>query len=265
LLPGAVPTMTIHPDSYEFGAVGSRARIRPAQTAGPENNTSALAQKGVPKAVLRKLPTASMHEAKEVDCSICFNELKPLGVSWGESRFARRDANAPIFLSKLRDANAPIKLPCAHMYHKSCITRWLATHTGCPLCRRDVSCAAGSSSTTNAPRQRSSHAAAAATSLSAAGPAERSHRRSLTPSNVAPIRGNVRNPQCVSPIANVGGPPMRRSGDGVLHVVPQWCVSWGEFAEERADTAGRRLVGREPPRRRAGNGHRSISMPAVSH
>lgn len=266
LLPGAALRMTIQlgspsplqeaeADAYEFGADGSLVLVdrgsRSTPTQSPHDSNEHK-QNGVPAAVLRRLPTASMREAKGGECSICFSELK--------------------------SSSEPVKLPCAHIYHKSCITRWLATHTGCPLCRRDVSCAA--SSTTSAPlqlerdrhttdsaqrpRQRSSHGAAAAASPVRA-PMERSHRQSLTSSRVAPRRGcEVSMPSNV----RTGHLAMRRSDD---MIVPQWRVSGGN-AEERAaapardepiivSVAGERLERREPPRRRGGNGSRS--MPAI--
>jgi len=254
------PLQEAEADSYEFGADGSLvlvdrgSRSTPAQSNDDSNEHK---QNGVPAAVLRRLPTASMREAKGGECSICFSELK--------------------------SSSEPVKLPCAHIYHKSCITRWLATHTGCPLCRRDVSCAASSTAsaplqperdrhTTDSaqrPRQRSSHGAVAAASpvraLPAAAAMERSHRQSLTSSRVAPRRGCE---VLMSSNVRTARPPMRRSDD---MIVPQWRVSGGN-ADERAaapardepiivSIAGERLERREPPRRRGGSGSRS--MPAI--
>ncbi|KAK6346892.1 hypothetical protein TWF696_006994 [Orbilia brochopaga] len=31
-----------------------------------------------------------------------------------------------------------VKLPCRHIYHEECVTRWLETHDACPICRTPI-------------------------------------------------------------------------------------------------------------------------------
>ncbi|KAK6507440.1 hypothetical protein TWF481_005872 [Arthrobotrys musiformis] len=31
-----------------------------------------------------------------------------------------------------------VKLPCKHIYHEECVTRWLETHDACPICRTPI-------------------------------------------------------------------------------------------------------------------------------
>ncbi|KAL2479879.1 RING-type domain-containing protein [Abeliophyllum distichum] len=35
------------------------------------------------------------------------------------------------------------QVPCGHVFHAVCITRWLSRHDSCPLCRFQVSTATG--------------------------------------------------------------------------------------------------------------------------
>lgn len=61
-----------------------------------------------PAAAIEALPTVEVSEPGEV-CAICKDDL-PLAAA------ARR-------------------LPCAHLYHSSCIVPWLEVHNSCPICR----------------------------------------------------------------------------------------------------------------------------------
>lgn len=57
----------------------------------------------------RRLHSDNSKIGEGVDCSICLQRL-----SGGEEL---------------------IDLPCRHLFHESCIIRWLANHNTCPLCR----------------------------------------------------------------------------------------------------------------------------------
>ncbi|XP_063791631.1 uncharacterized protein LOC134947491 [Pseudophryne corroboree] len=42
-----------------------------------------------------------------------------------------------ICLMQYQDGERVSTLPCSHKYHPSCISQWCATHSSCPLCRRE--------------------------------------------------------------------------------------------------------------------------------
>jgi len=65
----------------------------------------------------------------------CFNEIE------------REGYECPICLNKFQKANenhanesnTAVKLPdCGHMFHVSCLKRWLEHTSNCPLCRQDL-------------------------------------------------------------------------------------------------------------------------------
>lgn len=45
-----------------------------------------------------------------------------------------RDDNCPICIDKFGD-NTIIKMPCAHLFHKTCLDSWLHRSGTCPVCR----------------------------------------------------------------------------------------------------------------------------------
>ncbi|CAM0956310.1 unnamed protein product [Alopecurus aequalis] len=78
------------------------------------------AARGLPSHAIRRLPEIKVAEHTAVDaageapcCSVCLQDMQV-----GEC--ARR-------------------LPgCRHVFHTTCIDRWLVRHASCPLCRRDI-------------------------------------------------------------------------------------------------------------------------------
>ena len=72
----------------------------------------------LPIVPIERLPT------DERECSICTLPFKsPLGILQGLS-------SGP--------SESPLQLSCGHIYGKACLTRWLANHTTCPHCRRQL-------------------------------------------------------------------------------------------------------------------------------
>ena len=58
-----------------------------------------------------QLQTVPESEVGGKDCPICQEELK----------------------TEVR------RMPCGHMYHRECLTRWLELHNSCPVCRSSIS------------------------------------------------------------------------------------------------------------------------------
>eukprot|EP00931_Biecheleriopsis_adriatica_P106245 TRINITY_DN80730_c0_g1_i1.p1 TRINITY_DN80730_c0_g1~~TRINITY_DN80730_c0_g1_i1.p1 ORF type:complete len:286 (-),score=36.31 TRINITY_DN80730_c0_g1_i1:13-870(-) len=83
---------------------------------------------GVPGSVLEALPR--LPQTRSGECSICFQSFS----SCSEELHAKQVADPAV------------RLPCDHLFHWLCISKWLQQHTDCPLCRREVSQTAGSAS-----------------------------------------------------------------------------------------------------------------------
>ena len=45
-----------------------------------------------------------------------------------------RQENCPICIEKF-DENIIIKMPCTHLFHKTCIDSWIERNASCPICR----------------------------------------------------------------------------------------------------------------------------------
>ena len=47
--------------------------------------------------------------------------------------------DCPICQEELTREGSYKKMPCGHVYHEQCLTRWLQIHNSCPVCRASVS------------------------------------------------------------------------------------------------------------------------------
>lgn len=43
-----------------------------------------------------------------------------------------------VCLEQFKDGESVKELPCRHLYHPTCIEKWLPGHGNCPTCRKDV-------------------------------------------------------------------------------------------------------------------------------
>ena len=73
---------------------------------------SVLPSRDGPAGGIERLPVVKGPRTPETDCAIC--------------------------LAVMRATANVIRLPCGHDFHKTCITRWLATNPRCPIDRQDV-------------------------------------------------------------------------------------------------------------------------------
>jgi E3 ubiquitin-protein ligase RNF115/126 len=64
-----------------------------------------------------------------------------------EKKYCKKDEKDPskieyptcsICLMDINDGQKTILLPCGHMFHDECITKWLNIHNTCPLCRFEL-------------------------------------------------------------------------------------------------------------------------------
>jgi len=66
---------------------------------------------GLPGHVLDSFKTVSVSKTCDESCAICLDLLKV--------------------------GNKVKKLPCSHLFHRLCISKWFQSHAICPLCRHD--------------------------------------------------------------------------------------------------------------------------------
>ena len=51
---------------------------------------------------------------------------------------ALTEDKCPICLQKYKGADIIKEFPCKHIFHKTCIFKWLKTSNVCPLCKHDI-------------------------------------------------------------------------------------------------------------------------------
>ena len=64
-----------------------------------------------------------------------------------EKKYCKKDDKDPkkleypecsICLTEVNEGEDTILLPCGHMFHDACVTKWLKIHNTCPLCRFEL-------------------------------------------------------------------------------------------------------------------------------
>lgn len=76
-----------------------------------------------------RYPDASAEELeRENTCIVCREEMKPWVQPDADNRIGRRSD----------ERQRPMKLPCGHILHFSCLRSWLERQQVCPTCRRSV-------------------------------------------------------------------------------------------------------------------------------
>ena len=64
-----------------------------------------------------------------------------------EKKYCKKDDKDPnklefpecsICLMEVKEGDDTILLPCGHMFHDNCVTKWLKIHNTCPLCRFEL-------------------------------------------------------------------------------------------------------------------------------
>lgn len=67
---------------------------------------------------INQFPTRDSHLERvlnQTDCSICTDAFE-----------------------NEESSNAPRVLPCSHVFHQNCLSRWLENHSNCPVCRYEL-------------------------------------------------------------------------------------------------------------------------------
>ncbi|KAA0041218.1 RING finger protein 165-like protein [Cucumis melo var. makuwa] len=93
-----------HVEDLIIGEQGFQETPPPRTRGAPESAIERLIMK-------QKFDGFNKEEEEEIgDCSVCYEELK------GKGKEVSR-------------------IPCGHVYHKSCVLTWLQINNSCPLCR----------------------------------------------------------------------------------------------------------------------------------
>jgi len=69
----------------------------------------------------------------------CITKLKEFQFKDVKKHSKSKDDKCPICLEKYKSSDIIKKLPCKHLYHKSCIYQWLKQSNLCPICKYDLS------------------------------------------------------------------------------------------------------------------------------
>ena len=126
----------LHRLSALFAPSAPASLLSTSQLATPHPSTSLAFIASLPT-----LPTCRYHRVKGEDCAVC---LQPLvkGTESGaqsptKSIFASPVASqpsSPLFSSQ----SSVVVLPCHHLFHSGCVSRWLLSHNTCPCCRYEL-------------------------------------------------------------------------------------------------------------------------------
>jgi len=72
----------------------------------------------------------------------------------GGSAEAEDEELCPVCLCSYESDDVLMRLPCEHLFHDSCVTRWLLQDSSCPQCRFNLATWAGGDAATNPPPGR---------------------------------------------------------------------------------------------------------------
>ena len=92
----------------------------------------------------RDYPLSIVHgtyELKELNCVYLIIETMPISINFQFSP-QTQEATCPICLGDFDKAHKMTRLRCEHLFHLSCIDRWLQSNDGmanlCPVCRNFI-------------------------------------------------------------------------------------------------------------------------------
>jgi len=78
----------------------------------------------------------------------------PTGKLGGGSAEAEDEELCPVCLCSYESDDVLMRLPCEHLFHESCVSRWLLQDSSCPQCRFNLATWAGGEAATNPPPGR---------------------------------------------------------------------------------------------------------------
>ncbi|KAL3067898.1 hypothetical protein niasHS_016487 [Heterodera schachtii] len=120
-----------------------------AAVSAPASNVESASTVSAPASNVEPVPASNVEPASTVAVPASNVELKASASSGAfqinsatikgkEVEEAQSSPECPICFANLNEGDQSEALPCAHVFHQHCLTKWLTMNSSCPVCRKVV-------------------------------------------------------------------------------------------------------------------------------